>query len=143
MGNSLGCFSQRTIKRSKASRAEACNDFEHSDQLSLKALESLKIKSKSLNNHKVSRRTSSYSNHLSTKKIVPVPDSLAKERESSQRKEVVRVKMVLTKKEVTELLSMLSRSHGDKSEQYLEQIDGTDRAGWMPSLYTIPEAENC
>ncbi|PKU81277.1 hypothetical protein MA16_Dca015306 [Dendrobium catenatum] len=141
MGNSLGCFSQRTIKRSKASRAGACNDFEHSDQLSLKALERLKIKSKSLNNHKVSRRTSSYSNHLSTKKIVP--DSLVKERESSQREEVVRVKMVLTKNEVTELLTMLRRSHGDKSKQYLEQIDGTDRAGWMPSLYTIPEAENC
>ncbi|KAI0522608.1 hypothetical protein KFK09_004991 [Dendrobium nobile] len=141
MGNSLGCFSQRTIKRSKASRAGTCNDFEHSDQLSLKALESLKIKSKSSNNHKVSRRTSSYSNHLSTKKIVP--DSLVKERESSQREEVVRVKMVLTKNEVTELLSMLRRSHGDKSEQYQEQIDGIDRAGWMPSLYTIPEAENC
>ncbi|PKU72685.1 hypothetical protein MA16_Dca010255 [Dendrobium catenatum] len=57
----------------------------------------------------------------------------------------MRVKMVLTKKELKELLSMLgsTSSHGGNAElDLLEEDEESERIAWTPSLQSIPESED-
>ncbi|KAL0925166.1 hypothetical protein M5K25_003477 [Dendrobium thyrsiflorum] len=133
MGNSIACISQQR-KRSKAHSHEPTKSAE---QNSLKNLQILKKKSKLRSHYRAKNRSSS-------RRVLPA--NIVDQEETEQKEGVMRVKMVLTKKEVKELLSMLGSpsSHGGNAEQDLfdQELEESERIAWTPSLQSIPESDD-
>ncbi|KAH0468159.1 hypothetical protein IEQ34_003192 [Dendrobium chrysotoxum] len=133
MGNSIACISQQR-KRTKAHSHEPTKAA--AEQNSLKNLQILKKKSKLRSRYRAKNRSSS-------RRVLP--SNIVDQEETEQKEGVMRVKMVLTKKEVKELLSMLGSpsSHGGNTEQDLfEEVAESERIAWTPSLQSIPESDD-
>ncbi|KAK8970394.1 hypothetical protein KSP40_PGU021800 [Platanthera guangdongensis] len=143
MGNSMACISPGG--KTSGGRGRTIKELEHSDR-SFRNLQTLRRKSRLRSYYKAKSR-----NLQSTlvNKIVPVNIFWPPEDQNGDRTEnggITRVKMVLTRKEVAELLSKLRNSggRGGVTAEDLGEVtnEGSGRIGWSPSLQSIPESDN-